>query len=199
MIGTQVGAALGWKVINRAIPVEVAEELDAPLDVVLANDESAESRFRRALTHSAILLAAEAGERLSKEVFGAANAFLTATEGVVKRLVAKSDCVVIGRAGALMLDKQPDALHVRFDGPLQARLRQAMDALNLTEHDARQKLQQTDRARAAYVRHFYKRDWADPSLYHMSIDSTALPIHVCVQVVLTAAAGLGLDSASTLR
>jgi cytidylate kinase len=193
VIGTNVGSALGWKVINRAIPVEVADQLDVPIDVVLDNDEWVESRFRRALTHSAILLAAEAGESLSKEVFGGGNAFLTATERVIKRLVDASDCVIVGRAGAVLLGKRSDALHVRFDGPQEARLRQAMDALNLTDRDARQKLQQTDRARAEYVRHFYKRDWADPSLYHMTIDSTALPISVCVELVLTAAAGLRLQ------
>jgi len=190
VIGAEVGLALGWRVVNRAIPVEVAAQLNAPMDVVLANDESVESRFLRALARSAILLAGEAGESLSSEVFARGDSFLNATEGVVRRLIDSSDCVVIGRAGAVMLGKRPDALHVRFDGPEEARIRQAMDALDLTDPEARQKLKQTDRARADYVRHFYKRDWADPSLYHLTIDSTEFPISVCAQLVLAAAAHL---------
>lgn len=195
VIGTQVGVALGWRVINRAIPVEVAEQLDAPIEIVLANDEWVESRFRRTLAQSAILLAAEAGENLSQDVFGAGEAFLEATEHVIKRLVDASDCVIIGRAGAVMLGGRSDALHVRFDGPPEARVRQAMDALRLTESDARLKLKQTDRARSEYVRRFYGRDWADPSLYHLAVDSTAFPISVCVELVRAAASGLGLDTA----
>ena len=69
-----------------------------------------------------------------------------------------------------------------------------MIALNLTKDEAERKLKQTDRARREYLRHFYRRDWADPSLYHVMLDSTALPLSTCTQLVLEAAYGRRIAS-----
>ena len=45
----------------------------------------------------------------------------------------------------------------------------------------------TDRAREAYVQHFYRVDPRDASLYHLVIDSTAIPLDACVEMIVTAA------------
>jgi hypothetical protein len=47
----------------------------------------------------------------------------------------------------------------------------------------------TDKARAAYVRHFY-RDmgrWDDPANFHLMLDSTALPLEACTKLIVAAA------------
>ena len=44
-----------------------------------------------------------------------------------------------------------------------------------------------DKARTAYVRRLYRCDPADPSLYHLVIDSTAMPLDTVVELILTAA------------
>jgi len=48
-----------------------------------------------------------------------------------------------------------------------------------------------DRARMAYVRHFYDADPRDPDLYHLMLDSTELPLETCVELILTAARARG--------
>src|SRR4051812_45191570 len=77
--------ALGWTLVNRAIPAAVAEHLSVPVDVALANDEGSESRFGRALARAAMLLSAEAGQHLPSETFSDGHAFRQATESVVNR------------------------------------------------------------------------------------------------------------------
>ena len=47
-----------------------------------------------------------------------------------------------------------------------------------------------DRARVAYVRHFYRRDPADVSLYHLVLDSRG-PVATCVDLIVSAAEALG--------
>ena len=44
-----------------------------------------------------------------------------------------------------------------------------------------------DRAREAYVRHFYGCDSRDPALYHLVIDSTALSNETVVEIIAAAA------------
>jgi cytidylate kinase len=48
-------------------------------------------------------------------------------------------------------------------------------------------MRQTDRARDAYVRHFYAADPRDPSIFHLMIDSTAIPLDDCVELIAGAA------------
>ena len=42
------------------------------------------------------------------------------------------------------------------------------------------------------MKHFYKCDARDATQYHMVIDSTALELGACVEIILTAARARGL-------
>jgi hypothetical protein len=52
--------------------------------------------------------------------------------------------------------------------------------------------QQTDRARLAYVQHFYPRAgaWDDPRCYHVVLDSTAISHEACIDIIVRAAQDL---------
>ena len=49
--------------------------------------------------------------------------------------------------------------------------------------------QHTDEARRAYIAHFYPRSgaWEDPRNYQMMLDSTAISINTCVDIITRAA------------
>ena len=76
---------------------------------------------------------------------------------------------------------------MRLDGPPEARIRRAMGFEGLDEDQARKLLGETDRAREAYVKYFYKCDARDASHYHLVIDSTALEFETCVDLIVAAA------------
>jgi cytidylate kinase len=44
-----------------------------------------------------------------------------------------------------------------------------------------------DKVRTAYVRRLYRKDPAEPSHYHLVIDSTAIPLETVIDVIVTAA------------
>jgi cytidylate kinase len=44
-----------------------------------------------------------------------------------------------------------------------------------------------DRAREAYVHHFYGADPNDLSLYHLAIDTTEIDLDCCVEMIAAAA------------
>jgi len=95
--------------------------------------------------------------------------------------------VILGRAGAVVLRDHPDALHVRLTGPRDARIEQGMLLEGVDRATAERHVEETDRAREAYVRHFYRVDARDPALYHLVIDSTALPLSACADLIVEAA------------
>ena len=108
------------------------------------------------------------------------------TERIIVEHAARGE-VVLGRGGALVLRDRPGALHVRLDGPQEGRIEQAMRLGGLERADADRMRRESDRAREAYVRHFYSADARDPALYHLVIDSTAISLETVVELIVTAA------------
>jgi cytidylate kinase len=107
------------------------------------------------------------------------------TERLIKEH-AGDGAVILGRAGAVILRDYPDALHVRLDGPADRRVARAMAHESLSADDAERLRKSGDRAREAYVRHFYNCDARNSKLYHLVIDSTALSDDTVVEVIVAA-------------
>lgn len=187
VIAAQVAERLGWPVHNRAIPAEVAERLAVELEAAVEHDESVQTAFTRLLTKLASHLTLEPGVGLPRDTILDPERFIIASEHVI-RAIADRDAVIVGRAAAVVLAGRQDALHVRFDGPAEARTVRVRDVFGISYEAAAKRLAATDRARAMYVRTYYKRDWSDCRLYQMVIDSTALSETACADLVLVALA-----------
>jgi cytidylate kinase len=194
IIGPLVADQLGVPFLDRAIPVAVAEALAVPTADALAHDERRSTGLGRAL--ASLAKAASAPDT----VFGAPTTrvqvpmpdqpehmFREQTEQVINDIAATSGGVILGRAGAIVLRDDPNALHVRLDGPVEGRIARATAFEGVDDATARKRLAQTDRAREAYVKHFYKCDARDPRHYHLVIDSTVLDVDTCVQLIVLAA------------
>jgi len=182
-IGPAVAERLGVEFLDRAIPTSVADRLRVPLDDALAHDESLGDAIGRLVSTFALL--PELAGAMVQAGYLAGEDYRRETERLIKEH-AKAGAVILGRAGAVILRDHPDALHVRLDGPPERRIAQAVEIEGLSPNDAERLRKDGDRAREAYVRHFYGCDAKDPSLYHLVIDSTALSKETVVEVIAAA-------------
>jgi cytidylate kinase len=91
--------------------------------------------------------------------------------------------VVLGRAAAVILRDHPGALHVLLNGPEEARARQAMRMEQVDLATARRRLHRTDRLRKAYAEGFYGIDVNDPGTFALVLDSTAIALEDCVEII----------------
>jgi hypothetical protein len=182
-VGPAVAERLGVELLDRAIPVRVAERLAVPLDDALAHDESLGDAIGR-LASSFALLPELAGAMVQAGVL-AGEDYRRETERIIVEHAPLGE-VVLGRGGAIVLRDYPGALHVRLDGPQARRIEQAMELGSLERPDAERLRRDSDRAREAYVRHFYGADARDPALYHLVIDSTAIPLETVAELIATA-------------
>jgi cytidylate kinase len=83
---------------------------------------------------------------------------------------------------------------VRLDGPRERRLTAAVQRSGRGAEEVQREMAATDRAREAYVRHFYRCDPASAQHYHLVLDSTALPVETVVDLVVTAARARGIGN-----
>jgi cytidylate kinase len=188
VIGPAVAKRLSLPFVDRAIPPALAEKIHEPLVAALANDAEETSAVGRLLNSALGYTGLFAGVPRSAEDIGV-NADVAQSEAVIRRLVDAGGAVILGRAGVFVLKGHPDAFHVRLDGPVVARRRAAMERDGLDYKTAARTQQATDQARRAYVSHFYPREgvWEDPRHYHMTLDTTAISVDTCVDLIARAA------------
>ncbi|HUJ35073.1 MAG TPA: cytidylate kinase-like family protein [Solirubrobacteraceae bacterium] len=179
-VGPEVAERLGSRFIDRAIPVQVAERLDVPVQHAELHDEAAAPGFTRLLARLPNTSGVVVPEATT-------DTFCRETERLLAEAADEGDVVVLGRAGAIVLRDRPGALHVRLDGPAEARVLQAMRFEEIDEVQARRRQRSSDRARMHYVKHFYRADPRDPCHYHLVLDSTAVALRTCVELIVAAA------------
>jgi cytidylate kinase len=187
VIGPAVADRLGLPFIDRAIPLAVATEIGCTLEEALAHDDRAERGIGRILAGAARLPNVTLGGMdiyLAERVVLPEEEFVARTEQVLEKI---TEGVVLGRAGAIVLADRPHSLHVRIDGNKERRLSKVTVSFGLGLREAERMLGDNDRARAAYVKHFYRVDPADPGLYHVVLDGARLPESVCADLVAAAA------------
>jgi cytidylate kinase len=95
--------------------------------------------------------------------------------------------VILGRGAAVVLRSDPRALHVLLDGPRSVRVTQAMAIEGIDRETAERRLSHTDRFRRAYLEDLYGVDLAAPGVFHLALDSTAITLADCVEIIADAA------------
>jgi cytidylate kinase len=189
VVGPEVAERLGVPFVDRAIPVQVAEELDVSVDHAEAHEEEAAESFLDRFLRGFIGTDVGVPAPVPPETFTAED-FRRATEEVLVRQARTGEGVILGRAAVVVLREAPGVLRVRLDGPVEARVRQAMRIGGADEETARETVRRLDRTQADYARRFYGVDIRDCSLYHLVLDSTVIELDVCAELIVSAASTL---------
>lgn len=190
VVAPAVASELGIQLLDRAISVDVAAELD--VSVQEAEEGAAKRRFAdRFLSLLAPLSSGVLGAGTDacppdvEPIPDEAAAFREQAEQII-RAALPAGAVVLGRAGAAALRGEPDVLRVRLFGPPERRLAQAVIGEQIDLETARVRMRQVDTAREHYVWRLYRVSAADPSLYHLQIDSTAISLPACTDLIVRA-------------
>ncbi|MBB3678447.1 AAA family ATPase [Modestobacter versicolor] len=190
-IAPAVAERLGLPFHDRVIPAQVAGRLGVPVAEAEANDETVTRGLWR-LVSSLGTMPDPVGGVLPTSALPDERAYRVQTERVLGEIAAGPGGVVLGRAAAMVLRDRPDVLHVRLDGHPDRRLAAAVAHSGGSEDEVRRRRDAADRAREAYVRHFYRCDPAEARHYHLVVDSTELPHDTVVELVVTAARARGI-------
>lgn len=188
-IAPRIAARLGLPFVDRAIPVEVAHDLGLSVEEADELARNATGRWPRFLAAMASL-SYDFAVPMVDEAVGDSSDLVQSTSDHLCRLAEQGGAVVLGHAAALVLAGRPGALHVRFDGPEEARVTAAMRQHGIDRDAAQAAMRENDKLRAGYVTHFYQVDAADPAYYDMVLDTSRLGWAQAEEIVVHAA-GLG--------
>jgi len=115
--------------------------------------------------------------------------------GVIETLAEGGNVVLVGRGSPAILRDRPGSLHVLAMAPLETRIQRIALREEITEGEARRRVQESDRGRAAFHRKFFKVEADDPSLFDLVICTGRLSYEVGADLTVTAARALGASPA----
>jgi len=92
--------------------------------------------------------------------------FSSMVELIIKNLASDTNCVIMGRGSQCILEDEPNCLHLRLTAPFESRVNWLMDKESLEEAVASEQIKAIEKHKKSYIRHYYKKDIDDISLYH---------------------------------
>jgi cytidylate kinase len=178
-IASRLCELLGYRYFDKRMMAEVASEAGLSAKEVIDSQEDrhqALSLFDRLFGHKV----AEAWE--SKDAVSGARTveigemdsrrFVAVVRSLIQAAYEQGNVVILGRGGQAILCDRPGVLHVRIEAPFDERVRRVSQQQRFTNSEAaRDFVAGRDRAGADYVRTYYNVDWADPTLYHLTINT----------------------------
>ena len=193
-ISRQFGSA------GRSIGKQVAKELDIPYyDKELIKQVAEKTGFSPEFI-------ANIGEYApSKSIFAYALSFHTNHNGlsgmngmngmsasdflwvmqrqVILDLAEKGPCVIVGRCADYILRDRDDCLHAFIHAAKDKRAERIVRVYGESEKSPEARLDDKDGRRAVNYKHFTGRDWGRCENYHLALDSGALGIDTCVELI----------------
>lgn len=112
--------------------------------------------------------------------------FISATIGVIRDLAKGGNVVIIGRGGCVILKDMPKVLHVGVIASLEDRIRRLMQRDQMDRKEAEKAAIESEKAREAYFRKFFKVSSFDPMLYHMILNLSVMSVDSASGLVVQA-------------
>ena len=123
------------------------------------------------------------GTRMIKEQVIDSDCAMRLVQAAILEAYKDDGVVIVGRGGQAILKDKLDVLHVRIEAPWDQRIQYVEEHEKVNRVVAQELLIKKDNAAADYLRHFYKIEWDDPTLYHLVINTGKCGVESAAQLI----------------
>lgn len=168
-IARKLSEKLGWKLWDQNITAEIARVAKVDPKAAQRCDERVDSLLSRLFrvyargSYERSLPLQETQEFNTDRMF-------TILRKVVEDVAAQGQCVIVGRGSPFFLRDRPDVLRIFVYAPLEEKIRR-VKLLGKSEQEARKLVEEIDAERAAFIRHYFGKEWPHRPLYHAMLNS----------------------------
>ncbi len=164
-IAKRMSEKLGIEFYDRDIVEEAAKKLNLPVSKINEIEESAKrhvktNNFRRMMYP----LGTQADELQNK--------LFDTQENIIKFLVERESCIIVGRCSDFILADEPHILRIYIYAPYEVRIKNCVEELHLEESEAKKMIKEVDQARDNYHMHYTGYLPNDQRFKEIMIDSS---------------------------
>ena len=177
-IGHQVANALGIPFYDKELVEQVALESGFAEKFVEEHGEHSSA--------GSIFAYAFAPQRVPGVMQGLSTAdFLWNIQcSVILQLAEQGPCVIVGRNADYILKDRPDTLHAFIHANMDARAERIVRLYGESEKSPQARLNEKDKRRKVHYQHYTGRTWSQAQNYDICLDSSALGIETCTEILL---------------
>ena len=193
VIARRLAEHLGWRLWDEEITAEIARVAKIDHEAARRCDECVDPLIYRLFK----VFARGSYERTLPVGEGGAfdtDRMVALLHRVIEDIASRGNCVIVGRGAPYILRNRPDTFSVFVFAPFEEKVRRVM-TLGKTEKEAAKLVEDIDAERAAFIRHYFGKEWPHRPLYNVMINSKFGDEHV-VEMLLQHIAALEERSAT---
>ena len=162
-----------WTVFNRKLVEKVLEDHELP------------GTLKRFMPEDAIFDLKDAVEQ-QLGLHPANWTLVQHTTDTIVRLAHLGHVVLVGRGSNIITANVIRSLHVRLVAPIEARIRHIEEFYGMSQKEAVEYVQATDKARMRYVRRYFRAGVEDPLEYDLVINTARTGFEGAVRIIADA-------------
>ena len=167
-IAKMMSEKLGIEYYDRDIVEQAAKKLNLPVSHI----DELEEKVKKTSKNSYMRMMYPLGTESSTEQ----DNIFEAQQNIMRFLVERESCIIVGRCSDFVLSDEPNAIHIYIYAPYEERVKNCVKDLNLTEADAKKMIRSVDEARDDYYMHYAGFLPSDPKHKNIMVDSSVLGV-----------------------
>ena len=167
-IAKMMSEKLGIEYYDRDIVEQAAKKLNLPVSHI----DELEEKVKKTSKNSYMRMMFPLGTESSSEQ----DNIFEAQQNIMRFLVERESCIIVGRCSDFVLSDEPNAIHIYIYAPYEERVKNCVKDLNLTEADAKKMIRSVDAARDDYHMHYAGFLPSDPKHKNIMVDSSVLGV-----------------------
>jgi len=178
-LGRALAKALGISFYDRNLIQEASEHSGISLNLFGLNDEKVKSKLFRKKPELT-----DVPRLPDDEKFISDDNIFNIQAKVIRDIAARESCVIVGRCGNYILRKHDNLVRVFVYAPQDTCIMRVKGRYGCDAKEAEKIIDETNKERSAYHKHYTELEWNDPANYDICIDSSKLTEELVVKLIL---------------
>jgi CMP/dCMP kinase len=168
-IACEISRRLGWKLWDQQLTSEIAQRAKVTESAVALCDERVDGRLYR-MAKAFWRGSYERGMPLSDAQAFDTDCMIAMMEEIMQAIAAEGNAVIVGRGAPFFLREREDTFRVFTYAPHDEKIRRLLE-MGKGRGEAEDLVNNVDKERMAYIKHYFNADWPTRSLYHMMLNT----------------------------
>jgi cytidylate kinase len=168
-IANELARRLGWKLWDRSLTTEIAKRAQVAESAVALCDERMDSRLYR-LAKTFWRGSYERSMPLANSRAFDTDRMIAMMEEITHNIATEGNAVIVGRGSPYFLREREDTFRVFTYAPRDEKIRRLL-AMGRSREEAEELVENVDKERIAYIKHYFNADWPTRSFYHLMINT----------------------------
>ncbi len=113
--------------------------------------------------------------------------YLDRFQSVIYEVAKKGNALFFGKGSTILLRSFDCALHVFVIGSTEKRIQRVSETNHVTREVAEKMVQTSDREKRGFIKYAFDKDWPDPLLYDLTLNTDTLTVNTAVKIIVDAA------------